>query len=866
MAATRGGSRISSLLGQALAAVTAALFMQTSAVAQSGDDVSDDSGTLDEILVTGSRIRRSAEFDLPVPAQTLSSRDLEISGVNEISEAIAELPSITPDITSETSQSSTQSSGQSTISLRNLGSSRTLTLIDGRRTVGNTSTGSTISLDTVPDAFIERIEVITGGTSAVYGSDAVTGVVNVITRDSFEGFLLNTRVGTSEQGGNEEYGIEIAAGANFDDGRGNVMFSLEWDQEEPIFESQRDKAIIALELDANLNDQPDVLEPNLSSNVPGGLFAGNSGDALNPDGDSSFWFFDNGGTGALTPDFSTDDNGFNFLGPETISIPRDRVLVAGKLNYDLSDHVEFFTSAHYSTVYTKSQRVADTANSGRLAANFPIFLADGVTPHPFVPQEIFDDAVELGNDSVFFRRRWIENGNRFRESDNDTLRLWAGVQGDFGASWTYEASVGYGEWRRAQSRVGDLVIPNYQAAIEVDYVDPANPGLGLQCADSFARGAGCVPINPFGLGAVTQEQVDWIILRDQLRAMNRTSTASVWATGDVLDLPAGPLGVAVGYEYRKEQSQTRWDPISTSGGGTVTQQVNQDGEQDVNEIFLELIAPVLSGVPGAESLTVEAAVRASDYSTVGSVTSFKYGLTWQPVEDLRFRASFAEANRAPNNIELFSRGLGSQGQLDDPCDTVTATSVGAFDDTCREDPVVASIIAADGVFIDESLQVQQPTVGNGELNEETAETLTVGLVFTPRFLDGLSLAIDYYDIEIEDAIAEINAEDILEICYSSGSFSTPSCTIPVRDPTTGQLDEVVETSLNINALRTSGIDLTVRYGFEPNESNVPGIRNIPGNLDFGLTLTKVEELEEEAPVPGTDDTFIEDDLGLLGSP
>jgi len=858
MKATRIGSIETITPISILLAISLVFSFQSTAFAQS-EDQSDDDETVEEVIVTGTRIKRSAEFDLPVPVQSLSSRDLELSGVNELSEALVELPAITASLTSETSQSSTQSSGQSTISLRNLGSSRTLILIDGRRTVGNTSTGSTISLDTIPDAFIERIEVITGGASAVYGSDAVSGVVNIIMKDDFEGFQLETRYGSSAEGGNEEFSISVAAGANFDDGRGNIMFSVEFDDERAIYEHQRAKAMIDQEVDVNTNDQPDVLERNSSSNMPGSLFSGNEGDALNPDGTSRYWWYADGGTGALTEGFTRPDDEDNPLGPETISIPRDRILVAGKMHYDLSDMVQFFVSAHYSAVYTKSERAPDTANSGRMDADFPIHLNDGVTPHPFMPQEIFDDAVELGDDSVFFRRRWIEHGNRFRESDNDTLRLWTGLTGSFADTWTWEANFGYGEWRRSQSRVGDVVIPNYQAAIDVEYVDPLDTSLGLQCANSFSRGAGCVPFNPFGLGSQTPDQVNWMILRDQLRAMNRTTTVGLWVTGDVYDLPAGPLSVAVGYDYREEKSQTRWDPISTSGGGTVTQQVNQDGVQDVNEFFLEVIVPILSDVPGFQTFSVEGAVRSSDYSTVGSVTSYKYGLTWQPIDDIRFRASFAQANRAPNNIELFSRGLGSQGALNDPCDTVTATSTGVFDETCRQDPIVNQIIASDGIFINEFLQVQTPSVGNSALTEETADTFTVGLVFTPRFAEGLSIAIDYYDIDITNAIGDIDASDILQICYTSGDFaSNPSCQIPERNSVTGQLDRVVETSLNVNSLKTSGIDLTVRYSFEP--------QFMPGALDFGLILTKIDTFEEVAPVPGTTDTFTTDSAGLLGWP
>ena len=818
------------------------------------------------IVITGSRIKRT-EFSLPVPAQTLDAAELAVIGANELSEAIAEIPAVTPSVTTETSQSSTQDSGSSTISLRNLGSQRTLTLIDGRRTVGNTSTGSTISLSTIPDAFVDRIEVITGGASALYGSDAVTGVVNIITKNQFEGFSFETRYGVAQEGGNEEVGFELAAGANLNDDRGNLMFSIEYDREGAIRERQRDKAMVALGLEESRNADPDILEPARSSNIPGGLYAGNSGTAQEPDRDSSYWFYSENGTGELRPDFDRDVDGYNYLGHETISIPRERMLLAGKFTYNLTEDMEYFASAHYSWVHTKSERAPDTASSSRLRAHYPIYLSDGITPHPYVPETLFNDALETGRTDVQFRRRWTEFGNRFREADNDTFRLWTGIAGYLDDNWSYEVNVGYGKWRRSQSRVGDLIIPNYQQAIDVEYVDSSDLSLGLQCANDFARSSGCVPLNVFRAGSVSQDQVDWLILRDQLRAENSTTTASAWITGDVAELWAGPVSLAAGIDYRKEESQTRWDPISTSGGGTVTQQVNQNGEQDVKEGFVELILPLLSDLPFAKSVSIEGAVRSSDYSTIGNVMSWKFGGTWQINDSLSLRSVFARANRAPNNIELFSRGLGGQGGLDDPCDNVTATSTGTYDDTCRQDPTVASIIADEGIFLDEGGQVQQPTFGNGDLKEETADTLTAGIVITPSAIPHLNIAIDYYDIDIKDAIGDIESEDILELCYGSGNFDgTASCSIPVRDTSTGLLQEVRQTSLNVYARRTSGIDTTMSYRFDPKDAAIPLFNTIPGTVRLSGTFSYITELEEEQPIPGTDETFIEDDLGLLGAP
>jgi len=814
----------------------------------------------DRILVTGSRIKRS-EFSLPVPVQTLTIEDLEISGVNEISEALTELPSVFTGTNTENSQSSTQNSGASTISLRRLGSDRTLTLINGRRTVTNSSTGSVVSLSTIPDSFIERIDVITGGASAVYGSDAVAGVVNIIMRDSFDGLRVSGRMGTSEQGGNDERSFEIMSGGVIDGGRGNVMMAYEYDWEGAINSEDRDFSLLIPEVDQNTNDQPDVFEPGLSSNIPGGLFAGNSGTIANPDRDSTFWFFNNG---VLTPDFSTDDNGYSDRVLTTISIPRQRHLFAAKADYEFTPWAEGFFDVQYSHTYTKSQRAPDSANSSRLQLDYPIYLADGVTPNPFVPQEIFDDALEVGRDSVFFRRRWNELSPRFREADNDTLRAWTGLRGTVFEDWDYEAFVGFGEFRRAQSRVGDLVIPNYQAAVTLE-ADPDNPGQ-LRCASELARAGGCAPLNVFGEGSVSEDAAEWLILRDQLRARNRTTTAGAFVTGSPFSLWAGPVDIALGYEYRNDETRTRWDPITLASQGTVTGQSNEEGSIQVHEVFIEAVVPL------AHNLSIEAAVRGADYSTVGTTTSWKFGGTWQPTPDVRFRAVLARAERAPNTIELFANGIGSQGGLADLCDMVTATSTEAFHDACRQDPVLAAIIASDGIFVDPSVQVQNPSVGNSSLTEETADTLTVGAVFTPRFAPGLTFSVDYFDIEIEDAIGEIDAEDVLRFCYgNAGGFGASSaCDLITRDAATGQLAEVVEAALNLNSLHAEGYDFGASYAFTPSETQLPLLNALPGDISLSLVHSYMMENTEDVPIPpsgggASTESELLDRAGLIGT-
>lgn len=801
------------------------------------DDAIDDEG-LDQVTITGSRIARS-EFQLPTPTVVLGGVDLRESGFNELSETLTELPSIFTAVNPENSQSSTQNSGIATVSLRNLGSNRTLILIDGRRTVGNSSTGNVVDLSTIPSGFIERVEVITGGASAVYGSDAVTGVVNLIMKDDFEGMELRGRLGTAQAGGETERSIEFTVGDRILDDRMHLMVSFSWDKESAIFGSQRPDYLVPLEVDTDDNG-PDTLEVGLSSNIPGGRFFGRD------------FFFDSNNT--LQTDFNTDTDGYNFRAPVTLSIPKERFILAAKATFDITDWVSAFLNVQWSNVNTRSQRAPDTANSSRLDTEFPLFTVDGEI-HPFIPQPIVDQALAEGETSIDFRRRWTENGNRNRGGDRDTLRLWTGLQGTVLEEFQWELFFGYNEFRQAQNRVGDLVVPKFRDAVTVRF----NPDTGeLECADERARAGGCVPINIFGIGAVSEEAVKWVILQDALRARNREGTIGGFISGDVFELPAGPLGMAAGFEYRDVETRTRWDPISNGGLGTVTRQIDQDGNFDVVEGFVEAVIPILSDAPFAEYLGAEAAVRIADYSTVGGVTSYKLGGTWQPVPDIRLRGMFSRAQRAPNTIELFANPVGSQGDIEDPCGGVAAGDAGTVAQNCLADPTLGPIIQALGgaPFVDADEQAQAPTRGNPNLNEERANTITLGGVFTPGFAPGLSVSVDYYRIKITDAIGSFDEDDILEQCYLNSVIAfgaNPFCGLIDRGSLDGQINLVDIQQININELTASGIDSAVRYDF------ALGNWGIPGNFSLNAVHSYILSLEEA--LPGLDGPVINDDRG-----
>lgn len=763
---------------------------------------------IEEIVVTGSRIKRS-NINAPTPIMSLGAQDIEASGNIELSRIVRELPSVYEGTSTENSQSSTQNSGSATVELRNLGQDRTLVLIDGKRTVSNSSTNNVVSLDTIPTGFIERVEVITGGASAVYGSDAVTGVVNIITKDDYEGVEFSLRAGDSEDGGGEEQVFTLTAGANFNDERSNLLVNFTYDDGGPIFGKDRDWSTVAVDIDG---------DPALSSNIPGGRYLGRD------------WYYDPN-TNELLQDFDSDTAGFNDRFDYMMRIQKKRNLLAVKFRHELTENLRFILHSQYAHVETLSNRAPDTANSSRLSTEIPL-------DNPFIPDPILQQAIAEGESGIDFRRRWTEIGRRLRGGDRDTTRTWLSLEGDINEDWSWSAYYGFHQFRQSQNRRGDLVVPKFRDAVNV-IPDPDNPGEYM-CEDERARIGGCVPINIFGIGSVTPEAINWVVYQDALRAENEETNAGIFVNGSFLDLPAGSVGMAAGLEYRDVSTSTRWDPIANGGLGTVTQQVDQDGEFDVSEAYVEFIVPVFDG------FDFEAAYRAARYDqpTVDDTSSWKAGFSWQIIDDIRLRAMFATAERAPNTIELFSRGIGNQGGLDDPCDGVTATSQGVIDDNCRSVPSVAANIAANGSFTrDVTDQIQAPLSGNELLKEEEAETFTVGLVFTPDFVEGLSVSIDYYDIEIEDAISSFDEQDVLFLCYEDPGFpNNDFCPQINRETDTGELFLIDRGEINVNTLLAKGIDTSVTWEFEPGF--------IPGSMRFRLDHSYVDTLEEEFNAPG----------------
>ncbi len=786
---------------------------------------------LEETVVTGSRIPKS-NLVTAIPTQILGIAEISAAGSVDLGEILTQLPGVSLGLSPESTLASTQNAGLSSVSLRNLGTNRTLTLIDGRRTVSSSGTSQQVDLGSVPAGFVERIEVSTGGASAVYGSDAVAGVVNIILKEKFEGVELAMRYGDSDDGGERETTVDLTLGKNFADQRGNLMASFSFDKETAVSAADRDFAVKPLAFDAG------EFVTDLSSNIPGGNFEG--GDAWNSDG---VWFNDQ----SLAPDdgrdpadgFDVDRDGFNFRPLQQVSPERERFAAALKADYEFGPGLKAFTSMQYSRIDTEAIRPPNFADDGDTFGAFDDENEIGDIPqdNPFIPSQV--DATRT--DSVSWRRRFNEIGHDARESKRDTVRFWTGLEGQVFSAWSWSVYAGYGRFKQDQLRRNQLNYQNIQFAINVEQ-DAANPG-GFRCIDATTRAAGCVPLNMFGEGSITPAMAAYIRANDQLDTKLEQTTFGASLLGDLFELPAGPVQAAFGVDHRREEQRTRGDPVTQAGLTNSGEIPDIRGDYDVSEIYAEFSVPVLA------SLNAEAAIRIADYDTIGTSDSWKLGVSWAPVEDVRLRAQLSSAERAPDIIELFSTLRGDFDSPNDPCDGVTAASTGVVADNCLADPGIRDAVNAEGQFVTLEDSVFAPNSGNLQLQEETARTVTFGIVLTPTFLPGLTLIADYYDIKIKDAIASVSTQEALDLCYDAPtSLDNRFCEVIDRG-SAGQITRVINQDENLNEIRSSGVDVTLGYDF--------ALPLIVGQFNFQTIYTHIRKLEDRFDGPGGEEVVSE---------
>lgn len=770
----------------------------------------------EKITITGSRIRR-AEYVSESPVAVITSEQFELTGTVNTEDLLNTMPQVIPGLDRT---SNNPGDGTATVDLRGLGAARTLVLVNGTRALPTRQDG-VVDINTIPTSLIERVEVLTGGASAVYGSDAVAGVVNFILKDDFEGVEVSAGYQQTSEDDGAQFTTNLTLGGNFAEGKGNAVFNLSLTSRDPVFQGDRDFAFFAQFDDVDANGNPTLINGGSSGVPQTSIFAGGLG-AFSPD---TFGILFNQDGSVRQFRTSGDDNDFyNYAPVNFLQVPQERRQATFLGHYEFADGHEMYGRA----LFTRSvvdQQLAPT----------PIFQTASFTldGSPFIPaasQQILSDAIGEGVDTdgdgiddtgrALLRRRLLEVGPRFVNNQNTSYQFKYGIRGDIGDSnWRYDAYYQTGEVSRADTQLGNVNRDRFNQALLLDLA--ADP-TGGTCQDTSSNGStiGCSPINVFGQGNISADGAAF--LNTAVAAVGET-TQNIWAAsvdGDTegwFELPGGPIAVAFGYEYIENSADFR--PSQDLAAGTIAGfngQPPSGGEFDVTSWFTELNLPILRDVAGAESLDISLAYRTSSYSTSGSVTMEKIGLTWAPIDSLLFRAGFNTAIRAPNISELFAPASeGFPGAID-PCSAEGSDQGAAVAAICQANGVPANVLFTPAINLPAG-QVRNISGGNPNLFEEEADTKTFGVVFTP--MDNLSISVDRYDIEVEGAISTFGggASNILNTCFDpndlAGGTGSVFCNA-INRRGDGTIDFVLTAQQNVSFIDLKGWDVIANYNFE----------------------------------------------------
>ena len=758
----------------------------------------------DSIVVTGSRIRRP-DLESASPVAVIDSQQIQSQGIVNTQDLLAKLPQVgIPGLSRTNSNFLTTGNGVATINLRNLGDSRTLVLVNGRRFVPGVAGTSIVDVNNIPADFVERIEVVTGGASAIYGSDAIAGVVNYVTKTDMQGITARAQYGLTSRGDNPNYTASITGGTKFgEDDRGSIIVNGTYSKDLGLLSNKRG---ISAEDCSNLGCGPQ----SYSSYSAQGRFELRNGAnaSTNAGGYASNLF-------SFNPDNSVVSGGgvgFNRNSVRRISTPTERYLAAGAAQYKFSDSVTAFLEGTYAKTKSSSQIEALALDSGLdVGTGYAI-------DNPYVPAAIRQQIIARNSDgiasndvtSIAFRRRQNEVFSRSNTNDRDTFRIAGGFRGAISPKWSYEVSGVYGQLKDRTSSQ-DIDITKYANAL-----DAVTDATGtIVCRDAAARAAGCAPINLFGYNTASAAASNYVQadVAREVAIKNTQFVANASLNGSLLTLPYGDVRVAFGGEYRREKSAENWDALTNAGQNSGNQTPDTVGSFNVKELFGEIDIPILKDLPFVNSLSLQGAARYSDYSTIGTVFSWNAGAEYSPVRGLRFRGNYAIANRAPNINELFSSASETFPAVQDPCDGVTAASTGTYANACRQIPAIAAAVRNGGTFqytLADTQGINGFDGGNRNLQEEKGKTLTLGAVIAPDQVRGFSLTVDYFDIKLTNAIGIIPRSTSIQQCLLT---SEPQfCNNVIRYDNTGYIRTVNAQNINIADTKTRGIDVNLRYG------------------------------------------------------
>ena len=835
--------RLSKFGFASVAALALASIAPSAAYAQADDE------ELEEITVTGSRIRANPNLAAATPVLSVTGEEAAMRGNVRVEDFVNVLPQV---FANQASEVSNGASGTAALNLRGLGRNRTLVMIDGRRLPYGSSQISAANLDIVPMQMVERVDILTGGASAVYGSDAVGGVANFILKSDFDGVEVGGQYSASynsnddnfwasvlEAGSQpvpgsttdgEEALLYIMLGANTQDGRGNATVYASYEDRRAIAQADRVFSGCALGQD----DGPESFGG--FGCVGSGnyrLFVGSGGAAFQQE------------DGTIIPFAGGPSQTFNFGPFNFFQRPSERYNIYAKGHYEIADSIEAFADFSYMNNLSDAQ-IAPTASFGTSSYSFNCDNPYLQTPGLNLATDIYGcTAADIAAGTIVTSsgasHRNVEGGPRNSRLENSTLRVATGLRGSFADDiWGWEVFVQNSETRDQAESTNDFVVAKLQQAfLAVD------DGTGnVVCTDPSG---GCVPYNPFqrgpnGESLITPEQTAFI----QGIGLVNGSTSQFLYGGTLqadlgeygIKIPTADYGISflVGFEQRTDKLDARPDEISQVPGGGFTgvggATLPVRGEVDVTELFTEFEIPLVSDIVAIQELTLRGQYRYSDYEGSGNNTTSPFetdtygmSLAWAPIDTLRFRAQYQRAVRAPNVIELYtgqntnlpnlsSAGTNANGvQLFDPC--ASDAPIATLEECARTGVTAAQY----GTILDViSGQTQSLTGGNPDLRAEEADTVTFGLVWTPEFIEGLSVSVDYFNILVEDVIsAGIPAQTTLDQCLATGddTFCSLIQRAPRGDLASGtQGVGFQQTNINLAELETTGLDFQVVYDFD----------------------------------------------------
>ncbi len=824
-------------LGCALIAIAAATA--TPAFAQPGPAQPNTSSSEEgnNVVVTGSRIRRDP-LDQDQPVTFVDRADLDRTGLTSTAEVLQRLPGSGGALNSRFNNSGNfgnppdgggVGAGAAEVDLRYLGSRRVLVLVDGLRYVNGASASGvpgSVDLNSIPEGMIDRVEVLQGGASAIYGSDAIAGVVNIITRQQQNGFNASAQLGTFGEGDGFQQNYSLTWGAGNSDSTTRVVIGINYVKQDDV--SSGDRSISLFPTPGTT-----ACDASCSSGTPNGRFIvlGQNLTLIAP-------VLNRAPVLADYRNFVSPADRFNFAPFNLIQVPLERY--GGFVNFttELGENVNF-----------RARAVYNRRNSANQAAPLPLFvgpdsgngnLLDNITidaSNPFNPFGTLQSGRNLDgtpNGQVpnynFIGRRVVENGPRRYEQSVDTYYVAATLDGSFqwlGHDWYWDVN---GVWGR--NRAEQDVHGNFNAANLARALGPVG-----------ACTAPCVPFNIFGgQGSITQAMLDYVAFEQHDESRQRIWDFSANLSGGLFDLPGGAASIAIGVEHRDLSGRFDPDPIIAAGLGSDIPAQPTSGSYDVNEAYAELRLPLLRDTAGFHRLELTGAARYSDYSTSGSTTTFSAGINWEPIEDLLFRGSWAEGFRAPSIGELFGTPSRFDQEVQDPC-----SGLAPAPPNCVADGVPP------GGYTQLNAQLPVITGGNPNLDPETSESWGFGMVWRPSFLPRLSLEANYYNIKVDGAIAAIDAGTLLGRCFANAD---PLSCDAIDRSASGQVTQIRGLLQNIASIETDGVDLTLIY----RGGNGPA-------GTFNLTWTSTFLFNYHVTVPATSGvTVIEREGTEQGSP